>query len=496
MSYDITYEILNYEKYHKRLDDIVNNPQNVFAIKKSAPIGYTKCGFPIEHYKLGNGKIHVVFMGGCHGNEIITVDYITQLMKNMALGLGNFSSFPDDLFTIDFIPCQNPEGFFTTTYALSSLTQNMSTEEIEKFSKEYYSLYKKDDLNALVIHKIILSFSEYYKIPFNDINSAFWQHFHNKEISLNDILNFLSQYHKLSDNLQKLLISFWLEKLERNYIIPSYKYHNAFFNNVSLNCIPTFDLPHKRLKQNLQTLYASGEFQLNTLPKFFANSSGVNLNDNNEIYFNYLKKRMEEEKEIFATLRDNNLKKHIVGPIGSPNEDMNGTFQYTEENIALLKFLEAQEDDNFCFINCHSCGGMLFLYPVIDEELNKPTDRNFLFYINNRLGTEYTKATGDVYKNFTGMHKAYKMQGFPDQITGVGDVLRRKYIASFLLELSFAGGNPIGPYCDIEGNYKLTMLSNFNATKSLLDTILEVKHLYSTTYSIEYNNGKVSYKIN
>ena len=59
-------------------------------------------------------------MGGAHGNEIISVDFVTQLMQNLALG-NNFDNFDPEIFTIDFIPVQNPEGFAVTTYALDSV---------------------------------------------------------------------------------------------------------------------------------------------------------------------------------------------------------------------------------------------------------------------------------------------------------------------------------------------------------------------------------------
>ena len=86
--------------------------------------------------------------------------------------------------------------------------------------------------------------------------------------------------------------------------------------------------------------------------------------------------------------------------------------------------------------------------------------------------------------------------GYPDRITGVGDLLRKKYTASFILELSKMGGNPIGPYGDKNGNYMLTMESNMDATMNLLDTILELKSLYNQNYEMTFTeDGKVNYEI-
>ena len=52
MQYDIDYEILSYPKYIKRLNKILNNPDNVYPVEKLENLGYTSCGFPIEHYKI------------------------------------------------------------------------------------------------------------------------------------------------------------------------------------------------------------------------------------------------------------------------------------------------------------------------------------------------------------------------------------------------------------------------------------------------------------
>ena len=72
-------------------------------------------------------------------------------------------------------------------------------------------------------------------------------------------------------------------------------------------------------------------------------------------------------------------------------------------------------------------------------------------------------------------------------------MLRSRHIGHFLLELSRAGGNPIGPY--IEPNYTLTMEANFRGCKALLDTILEVRDLYDKMYVMHYDGeGKVKYE--
>ena len=127
--YNIEYELRTYEKLQEKIKQIVND-ENKYSVTKCEDLGKSQCGFPIEHYKIGNGPIHITYMGGCHGNEIISVDFVTQLMNNIAKG--NMPYFNDKIFTIDFIPVQNPEGYAITTYAINSKTKDMSKEEFEK----------------------------------------------------------------------------------------------------------------------------------------------------------------------------------------------------------------------------------------------------------------------------------------------------------------------------------------------------------------------------
>ena len=55
------------------------------------------------------------------------------------------------------------------------------------------------------------------------------------------------------------------------------------------------------------------------------------------------------------------------------------------------------------------------------------------------------------------------------QATSLNDIFRLKYPLDLLIELSAMGGNPIGPYGDISGNYTNVMESNISAIKKLLE---------------------------
>lgn len=156
--YNIEYELRTYEKLQEKIKQIVND-KNKYSVTKCEDLGKSPCGFPIEHYKIGNGPIHITYMGGCHGNEIISVDFVTQLMNNIAKG--NMPYFNDKIFTIDFIPVQNPEGYAITTYAINSKTKDMSKEEFEKFSKEYYLAFREDDINVTKTNKFLNFFGKF-----------------------------------------------------------------------------------------------------------------------------------------------------------------------------------------------------------------------------------------------------------------------------------------------------------------------------------------------
>ena len=502
-NYDIKYEILEYKKFYDRLNNIVNNPENKYEVKKLKPLGQTKCGFDIEHYSIGSGPMHVVYMGCAHGNEIISTDYVTQLMANIALGNGAYQDFDPNVFTLDFIPCQNPEGFFTTTYALNSVMKDMTDKEIEAFSKKYWASYREDDINVTSINSIIRFFCEEFalSVATDNLIKLFWKSSINQEITMDYLISFLeTNCHIERQAIENIVEEKWQEKLKGKNVIPAKKLHHQMFEGITLDCIPAIDEKHIRLKEALTKMYSTGKFPLETLANFFSNASGVNLNDNNEYYYNELKERVSKEGTVYANLRDNNLSKSIPGPVGMPSASLEEPFEYAPENKALLDFLAQQDkkNENYAFFNIHGTGGLFYLYPVFEDDLEQAhkegVTRDFTFLINNRLATEYTRAIGREYEEKTGTNSPYKTMGYPDRVTGVGDLLRKTYTSSFILELSKMGGNPIAPYGDREGNYNLTMTSNMRANNHLLKTILTISHLYESSYTMSYyEEGKVHY---
>lgn len=501
--YSIDYKILNYDSYHERLNKILNNPNNKYKVIKEENLGYTSCGFPIEHFKIGNGPIHITYMSGAHGNEIIGVDFVTQLMKNLALGNGDFESFDSEKFTIDFIPCQNPEGFCTTTYALSQIIEGMNNEKIEKFSKEYWQLYRNDDNNVNKVNKVLYSVFDVLNLPIQkiDLNRQFWKENAKNPIDAETIINFYTKNYNISkENIISIVYENWKLNFGDAISFNNKREHTEVFKDVDLKKFPETTEAHVKLKNKLLRMYENNKFPMGTLANFFANSDGINLNDNNPNFYKIMSERIKNEEEVYGNSRDNHIIRSIPGPLGLPNYDMSKDFEYSPENMAVMKYIEKQCEfgEYFAFFNCHGTGGMLYAYPYIDdEELSKENDtRNFNFYINCRIATEYTKKIGNVYEEFTGKNDPYKVMSRPHEITGFGDVLRKKYVASFLLELSKMGGNPIACYGDRKDNYELTMVSNFSAMMKTLQTVLQLENLYNLNYKGTYNDKEyIDYEI-
>lgn len=481
MPYDINFQILNYELYHQFIQSILENKNNKYPIQSCNPIGYSSCGFPIEHYVIGSGTKEIVYMGGAHGNEIIGVDFLLQFMKNLALGNGAFQDFPSELFQIHFFPLQNPEGFFTTTYAIH---EAMKDHDEKKFCQDYYQKYRHANQMISSLHKILQECSS--SISFDILKRNFWNYVGNHELSVDVLKKFLKDFASFKDIEQ-------IDKLWNRYFLPEnilfpFDYQKPF-SHVTLDCIPNLTPSHSMLRNKLQTMYINYPFPNYTLSNFCANALGVNLNENNEPYFHEFHQLLAKEGNILVAPIYGSYSKSVPSPFGLPSET-DTHFTYAIENQAVLDFLEQRKASLYAFINCHSTGGMLYMNPVSNSKENLECD--FSFYINNRIATEYLKEIQKSYQKY-GVTDFYLGMGYPKKISGFGDVLRRKYPANFLLELSKAGGNPLGPY--VFPNYELTMKVNMDASQSLFPTILELEHLYEKTYRKSYNNlGRVHYE--
>lgn len=492
-TYDFSNQIYYYDLFYQELNTIETNEKNQFAVMRHSPIGFSSCGFPLEHYSIGYGPRHVVYMAGAHGNEIIGVSYVLEFMKNLALKKGEFVNFRPDLFTIDFLPIQNPEGYFTTTYALLSVLKDKNEEEKKKFIQDYFLAYRTDNEQINQVNEIIrlccASCSEDFIV---DAIHFFWASSFKTKIGREELSTFLSQIlHQPEEVLWDQVSFLWNERLGTEQIDTFKKEYQNLFSSLSIDCIPEIDANHIRLKKKLQKLYQDEDYPMCTLANFLANADGINLNDNNPYYFEILKEQVKKEKVVYANPMYL-YPKSKLGPIGTVSASFE-KFSYAPENEALFRFLESLGNSNYAFFNLHGTGGMLYAEPFCDDRKEHANIHDFSFYINNRIATEYLKGIEEVYQSRTGKKDSYVCMPYPKRITGTSDMLRSKCIGHFLLELSKSGGNPIGPY--VEPNYTFTMEANFRAFRKTLDTILEVEHLYDKMYEIKYDGkGNVLYE--
>ena len=270
----IPYEVLDYQKYNERINNmLLNNSTNVYPIIKEETNYYTDCGFPIDKFHIGNGNKHMLVMGGTHGCEVITVDFVTQLMDRLAKG--EFSNFDPDEFTIDFVPLHNPEGFIIATSAANFKLDGKNDDEIEKFCKGYYLAYRQDDINSR---------------SYPDDKSLKLHHKLFKGITVDCIPSIDYRYEKL-----KVKVKNMLDRKMGGYSIPA-----------------------------------------EAMIDWRANGNGIELNGNNpHTYKSELKRHSDTNGIEFGTYRFNNIPKLIPGPLGVSTLNME-KFKYENENLFLF----------------------------------------------------------------------------------------------------------------------------------------------------------------
>ena len=136
MNYILDYELIN------------DKLQNLKNLKKNKSVK-TRFGYEIPYYIYGSGSKHIVFVGGTHGSEIISVDFVLNLMDEISNKKNIFKDFDSSDYTFHFIPVHNPEGFIVSTSAIrTKISRDMPLSECEKICKEYYLKYKIDDINV------------------------------------------------------------------------------------------------------------------------------------------------------------------------------------------------------------------------------------------------------------------------------------------------------------------------------------------------------------
>lgn len=120
-------------------------------VKIQEPIGTTTYGLPILHYTAGTGKNHIVLSAAQHGCEIITTDFLLNVMKKIAFNDKdkNFDFLDNNDYTLHFLPMLNPEGYLITTSAIRKMIKrNITDDKAQEVYKDYLEAYEKDDKNC------------------------------------------------------------------------------------------------------------------------------------------------------------------------------------------------------------------------------------------------------------------------------------------------------------------------------------------------------------
>lgn len=406
-------KILDYEQVLNVLDKITKKG----VIKKTNDIGKSEYKLPIEQYIVGSGKNHIVITGATHGCEIITTDFILNLMNNISDKYCEWSEVLKE-FTIHFIPMLNPEGYLISTSAIRAIIPRDMPEDVaERICKEYYEYYRNDDI-----------------------------------------------------------------------IDSKIKHHQKMFADIDYTCIPEKYAKIRSAIKEIFELYP--DLPNGCLQTWSANANGIDIQANCE--FNSTNAKISNGENVFMkTKRNNNINIAHPGPINCSYDKNKGKFRKEKETKAISTLLESLYKNNelFAYLNYHSTGGMIFQRPAIKpEKLDIPQEQilknEVLNYLCARVYSEKTIRDKEKKENY----KIYPY-GLPaikgkldiknknmsnnsmnnSHATSLNDIFRLKYPLDLLIELSAMGGNPIGPYGDLKGNYKNVIQSNMLAVKQLLE---------------------------
>ncbi len=333
------YEILDYAKYQQRIASLFKDSnEHQYPLHCQEPLAITRLGYPVEHYTIGEGKNHFVIIGGTHGNELISVDFTTQLMRSLIKGEGIFQDFDLSDFTLHFIPLQNPEGFIINTTAIANYIPdlpavNLSSpsvakcpylQKLEKLCHKYYLAYRQDDALSLVTG------SHMAKAHHSIFKSAF----------------------------------------------PSQITDAALHDSVCQIC-------------------SSTEFPAGSLIDWRSNGSGIDLNSNTP--YNYRALQVYQNDQIvYGHRRSSNVLNYTKGPLGAPCFAKE-TFTYEPENQGLIDLLtNLYQSGEYCgTLSFHGTAGWIYYQTAPDklplENFQPPINLNTINEINQELGVVYSK---------------------------------------------------------------------------------------------------------
>lgn len=483
---NITYEKLNYERIRNRIDNLFQNEELLKKGLTKKNIATTEYGYNLDCISIGQGNNELFIVAGTHGSEIISVDFVTQLLEQ----INTFEEFDPNLFKINIIPIQNPEGFDISTSNL----KNINDDNFEQSSYEYYLRYRTDNiiLKALqelnyFINNIISSsdimtattFLNHFK-NFINTNKLWQQLSDNKAMPnitiFNKLINSISNQDNLQDlqialldscnktisklnnnnNLNDLFLITFIEQIKQGFSNSTIwntisnenqvKLHQQMFKDSNLE-----NLQNPNLKTNIDNIYRLFNHPQGSQITWDATGNGINLNANNPL--NPGINANKNKTIIYGLGAKSNIKNYFPGPIGTSTKDIEN-FSYAIENKALFKILNDSYNKGtyLATLLYHGTGGLIYYKPY--ESLMNEQKYSEYYTYNQELAKIYNKGTN------------YKILEESDT-TGYGDLLRRTFPGVLLIELSKMGGNPIAPYGD-QNNIYNTINDNFDGIKNIL----------------------------
>lgn len=415
--------ILDYEL----AEEILQKIKEKGIIKEIESLGKTEHGLLIRHYVVGTGNEDIVITGATHGSEIITTDFVIRLMKNISIKKEQWEDILKN-FKIHFIPILNPEGYLITTLAIRKLIpRDMPQVEAEKICKRYYNLYKQDDTEEIA------------------------------------------------------------QQLEKHEEFKGLKRHQEMFKGIDYNIIPD---KYKSIRDSLKEIFDKyPDLPRWCLHTWSANGNGIDIQANCK-YNPKISQILQNESIFMNSLRHNNINISHPGPINCPFDKEKG-FKTENETEAISNLLETlnKQGKLFAYINYHSTGGFVFQRPpivpdelsIFQDEILKKEITNYMFaklYSNKTYKNIGIDENGNDKKQMS----RYIIKTQSSNATSSNDIFRIMYPIDLLIELSGMGGNPIGPYGDIKGNYTNAIKSNLEAIKDTLKLAGIIKMISESTY--------------
>lgn len=257
---------------------------------------------------------------------------------------------------------------------------------------------------------------------------------------------------------------------KRNSYDRSQKLHQKMFEDATYECIPE---EFRELRENIKKIYSNPSIPKGSIIVHRGNGLGQETNRS------MLSKVLTNvDEDVYGTNRYNNIDTTIPGPLGTIPENEN-----IIENIFLKHLIDKlYKEGKYCgMLTYHGTGGLIYSKlsnddeKLIDELLTDEyiRDKYRMNVINRILTRKYQEDTKYITPN--GSEKpGYKIVQTPS-LKDIDEYLRISYPAVLLIELSYMGGNPIGPLGDKDNNYIPMMEHNLIATYNFIKTCKYLK---------------------